>query len=181
MKIVEGFEVGDLKFVLEPIIHIDEFSSKLGKDDKNTVISFLVNDKNASADLCDFFETGYDWVIDCDTSTSEVKPGSWLVFLEMARNRRIPEHLMKIVSDLSAASQIPNGQWKFRYMKGDQKFPLTVNNLKKIVPLSPKSYRDQYQKPLEQLQVQAGVQSLSKNGGDANDIKVLKHAAGLNV
>jgi len=39
-KLFEGFEVSDLVNVLEPKIHIDEFNSKMGKDDDIIVLSF---------------------------------------------------------------------------------------------------------------------------------------------
>ena len=39
-----GFEVNDLKDVLQPWVHVDEYRSKLGRDDKNCVVSFAIDD-----------------------------------------------------------------------------------------------------------------------------------------
>ena len=55
----ESFEVGDLKLVLEPKIHIDEFCSKIGKDSEIVVLSFLINDRQAAIDVVDFIEKGF--------------------------------------------------------------------------------------------------------------------------
>ena len=46
-----GFEVNDLKDVLQPWVHVDEYRSKLGRDDKNCVVSFAIDDPVAAADL----------------------------------------------------------------------------------------------------------------------------------
>ena len=84
-KLFEGFEVGDLKLILEPKIHIDEFAAKAGKDDEIIVFSFLIHDRQAAMDIVDFFEKGYDFILDADISTSEIRPGSYLVFVEILR------------------------------------------------------------------------------------------------
>jgi len=81
----EGFEVGDLKDVLQDWFHVDEYKSKLGRDDKNCVISFAVDDKVAANDLVDFLERGYDFVLDADVSNSEISINRYLVFMEIPR------------------------------------------------------------------------------------------------
>ena len=53
-----GFEVNDLKDVLQPWVHVDEYRSKLGRDDKNCVVSFAIDDPVAAADLVDLIRAG---------------------------------------------------------------------------------------------------------------------------
>lgn len=178
-NIFESFEVGDLVSVLEPVVHIDEFKSKLGKDDKNMVISFLINDKNAAIDLVDFIERGYEWILDADISSSEIKPGSYLVFMELPRRRNVFVNLVHLLKDLSAASRLNITRWKFKYMKEDKYYPLTVENFKHKVPLSPKSYRERFLKPINDLQVSAGITPKKTSNNLSNDEKVLQHAAGI--
>jgi hypothetical protein len=156
-KLHENFGVKDLVNVLEPKIHIDEFCSKIGKDDDIMVISFLVNDRQASEDLIDFFERGYDFILDADISDSELRPGSYLVFIELRRRYRVIEQIFRLLSDLSAASQLNLTDWMFKYMNDNHHFSLTAENLKKYVPLSPKVYNEYFHKPIEEIKELAGL------------------------
>jgi len=125
-KITEGFQVGDLKLVLEPYIEIDMYRSKIGNDDEIVVVNFLVNDKQAAIDLVTFLECGYSFILDADISTSEIKPGAYLVFVEFLRRLRIIPQIFKIISDLSASSGINKDSWKL--MKNSILFPKKILN-----------------------------------------------------
>jgi hypothetical protein len=177
MKVLESFEISDLKFVLEPSIHIDEFCSKIGKDDEIAVISFLVNDKRAALDVIGFFENGYDFILDADISASEIKPGSYLVYVEILRRRRLITQIFQLISDLSAASQLKQNEWKFKYMD-DEYHPLSEKNLKLFVPLSPRNYREQINRPIDNLKQAAGIKTESYVSTDPL-IQTLMHAAGI--
>lgn len=158
-KVYEGFEVGDLQLVLEPKLHIDEFRSKMGKDSEICVISFLINDRQAAIDLVDFFERGYDFILDCDISDSELRPGSYLVFVEFQRRRRLIQQLQKIISDLSASAQLNMKDWKFRYMGEEDYHSLTPENLLKYVPLFPRAYNERFNQPIEEVRTLAGLKN----------------------
>jgi len=158
-KLFEGFEVSDLVNVLEPKIHIDEFNSKMGKDDDIIVLSFLINDKQASIDFIDFIERGYNFVLDCDISDSELKPGSYLVFVELLRRRRVIDQIFQLLSDLSAASQLNINDWKFRYMNSENYYPVTAKEMKLHIPLYPRAYNEKYNKPIEDVKQLAGLQT----------------------
>ena len=180
-KINEGFEVGDLDMVLEPKIHIDEYSSKIGKDDEICVISFLVNDKQAAMDVVDFVEKGYDYILDADISTNEIKPGSYLVFIEFLRRAKIIPQLLKIISDLQASSKLNKKDWKFRYVTDEKYYPLTKENLKTHVPLSPRSYKEHVVKPIEEMKQLSGIAVYeSVDTSEDMDMQALQHAAGIN-
>ena len=69
--------------LLKPEIHVDEFTSKMGEDDDIIVVSFFVRDPNAAKDLMNWFEKGYDFVIDADRSPGEIKPNRFLVYVEI--------------------------------------------------------------------------------------------------
>lgn len=177
-KIFEGFEVGDLKNVIHPQITLDEFRSKLGTDDKNVVVTFLLDDKNAAIDLVDFLERGYEFVLDADVSTSEIKSGSYLVFLEIPRKNAIAEQIVQIIEDLKAASTYKLKDWKFRYMKTPVVHSLTVENIRQFVPLSPKKYRNLFQKPIEELKIASGMPIATKNNLTPEQRKIM-HGAGI--
>ena len=175
----ESFEVGDLKMVLEPKIHIDEFCTKIGKDDEICVISFLINDKAAAIDLVDFIEKGYDFCLDADISASEIRPGSYLVFVELLRRARIIPQIFKIISDLSAAGELNKREWKFRYVTDENYYPLTKKDLKAHVPLTPRAYKERVVEPIDEMKKLSGIpvyESFAQN----LELQVLQHAAGIN-
>ena len=156
-RLFEGFEVNDLKNVLHDKIHIDEFNSKVGDDDQNIVVSFMVDDRSAAEDLIDFLERGYDYILDADLSTSEVRPGSYLVFVEIPRRSQFFDQITEIISDLQAASNIDPTTWEFRYLRDETYLPLTRENILKYVPISPRAYRERFMTSLDEVRVAAGV------------------------
>lgn len=176
----EGFGVGDLKLVLTPKIHIDEFCSKIGKDSEIIVISFLINDRQAAIDVVDFLEKGYEFILDADISASEIRPGSYLIFVEILRRTRIIEQLFKIISDLSAASELNNNEWKFRYLTDDKYYPLTKEELKKHVPLSPGVYNKTVKTPVDEIKTLSGI-PIYENYPVTPAIQTLQHAAGIDI
>ena len=176
--IKEGFEVGDLKNVLLPKLHIDEYDSKVGNNDKNIVLSFLVADKNAAEDLVNFLERGYEFILDAAISPSEIKLGKYLVFVEVLRRIRSIGQILKILSDLSAACGTKAEDWKFSYMDNLEYLPLTKENIKAHVPLSPKAYRDSFNQPINEMRTAAGLPVPTDPVKDPT-IKALQVAAGL--
>jgi hypothetical protein len=90
-SLLEGLGYKDLEGILKPTIHIDEFSSKMGDDDDIIVLSFFTRDKGAAKDLMNWFEKGYDFVLDADQSPGEIKPNRYLVYVEMRRRRAAPD------------------------------------------------------------------------------------------
>lgn len=178
-KLFEGFEVSDLENILSPNIHIDEFKSKLGSDDKNIVISFMVKDKSAAEDLVDFLERGYEFILDADVSTSEVIPGNYLVFAELLRRTRAFDQIMKILSDLRAASEIKLSKWTFEYMNSGEEFQMNEKNFKAHVPLSPKIYRLKHKSEMDGLKNAAGLPASKTNESVSPELRALQHAAGL--
>ena len=176
--ISESFEVGDLHLVLMPRIEIDMYASKIGKDDEICVVSFLVNDKTAAQDLVSFFENGYEWILDADISASEVKPGSYLVFIEILRRVRLIHQLLKLLSDLSAASKINKNEWKFRYVTSEKYYPLTVKALEKHVPLTARAYKDKVVAPIKEMQMLSGIPIYEHSKKDL-ELEAIQHAAGI--
>lgn len=174
----EGFEVGDLKDVLQDWFHVDEYRSKLGRDDKNCVISFTVDDKVAANDLVDFLERGYDFVLDADVSNSEISINRYLVFMEIPRRTTMYEKIQQILSDLKAASELKPNQWRFKHMKDSDYQPFTEENFNATVALSPKEYRKRYQKPINDIKTAAGLPVSTPPVEDA-DLKQLQNLAGI--
>ena len=63
-------------------------------------ITFKVNSELAANDLVTWFERGYDFVLDASVSEGEIKPGKYLVFVEMDRRSKVPERIISVLADL---------------------------------------------------------------------------------
>jgi hypothetical protein len=175
----EGLEHGDLKRLVHPEIHIDEFQSKLGKDEDICVISFKVGGKEPGKDLVNFIEKGYDWVVDADVSPGEMDDGDFLVFIEAERDKSLPENFMKLVNDLMNLTEQKVEDWRLRYRRNGQDLPASAENFAKITPLDAKEYNKRYGKEdIDKLKAAAGVKVDTK--APKNDMtEALRIAAGI--
>jgi len=175
----ENVEQGDLKRLVHNSLHIDEYKSKMGSDEDIVVLSFKVKGKNPSNDLVNFFEKGYDWVLDADVSAGEREDGDYLVFVEIARNEDTAKNIVKLLEDLMNLTEQKEDEWNFTYYKSLDKHPVTIENLEAVVPLSKEEYlRQTDNREIDQLKIAAGVDVTTK--APVNDFtESLRVAAGL--
>ena len=96
----EGLNYLDMEHQIEPVISIDEYSAKIGKDSDIVTIAFIVKSEDAGTDLADWLERGYSYVLDAEVSDGELSPGKHLVFVEMKRRANVPSRIIEILSDL---------------------------------------------------------------------------------
>jgi hypothetical protein len=172
----EGLEYKDMVGMMKPTIHIDEFSSKMGDDDDVIVASFFMRSKQAADDLASWFEKGYDWVLDADVSPGELKPGRFLVYIEIRRRSQAGKHLAEVISDLDTLTEFEPDQWIMVYH--DKEAPFSQVEFEKLVPLSPKEYRKQYESGLNEMRAAAGLDTVQVYERK-RDIRQLQAAAGI--
>jgi len=165
----ENLEHNDLKRLVHPELHIDEYKSKMGDDCDVCVVSFKVSGKEPSADLVSFIEKGYDFVLDADVSSGEKEGGDYLVFVELERAPELPEQIITIMEDLMNLTEQELSDWRVRYHKSSVDHDLTLESLEDIIPLSPEAYSAKYdkddqedidhaeQEELDQMKTAAGV------------------------
>jgi len=179
MYLNEGLEAGDLKRLVHPELHIDEFKSKLGDDCDVVVVSFKVDSKEPANDLTGFIEKGYDWVLDADVSSGEMDDGSYIVFLELERDEQTAENIMKLMDDLMNLTEQEVDEWRVRYYKSRQEKMLSLEALQELIPSSPEAYEKEYgNEVLDQLKTAAGVDVDTK--APKNDFtESLRIAAGI--
>jgi hypothetical protein len=160
----EGLEQGDLKRLLHPKIHIDEFTSKMGDDADILVLSFKLLEKQPANDLMSFIERGYDWVLDADISTGELDDGDYLVFVEMKRSPIAAKQIVELIEDILNLSDQKFDEWRFQYQKSKLEYPVSAENLRKIVPLTAEEYIKKYNKDddINSLKESARVKITSK-------------------
>ena len=172
----EGLEYKDLEGLLKPTIHVDEFAAKMGDDDDIIVLSFFVRDKAAAKDLMNWFEKGYDFVLDADKSPGEIKPGRYLVYLEMRRRSTAPQYVQRLLDDLTTLTEYEPDDWIMRYDGAEQ--PWSEEAFAATVPMTPDAYRAKTDESLNGLREAAGIaprQIYSRR----DDIKAIQAAAGI--
>ena len=171
-----SLEYKDLVGMMKPTIHIDEFSAKMGEDEDIVVASFFIRDKQAAKDLMAWFEKGYDFVVDSDVSPGEIKPGRFLVYVELRRRSSVADKINELLDDLSTLTDYEADEWRMHY--DDKEYPWSVEEFNKLVPLSPKEYRARHENDLNEMRIAAGIQPRAIHEKDSL-LKSLQHAAGI--
>ena len=176
-QLFEALEYKDMVGMIKPIIHVDEFASKMGDDDDIIVISFFVRSRQVARDLASWFERGYDWVLDADTSPGEIRPGRYLVYIEMRRRSQAGEHLAEILDDLNTLTEFQSADdWSMHYRDDIHQF--SRETFDRLVPLSPKDYRASKERDLNEMRAAAGIDVKPIYERDS-DIRQLQSAAGI--
>ena len=164
--------------LIKPTIHVDEFSSKMGDDDDIIVISFFVRDPQAAKDLMSWFEKGYDFVLDADRSPGEIKPGRYLVYVEIRRRSTAGGYVEQLLDDLNTLTEYTGSQdWIMHYR--DQEVPFSRDTFDSTVPLTPKAYRNRYEKELNEVRIAAGVPVVTTYNKRDRDLQIIQAAAGI--
>jgi hypothetical protein len=157
-NLFEGLEAGDLKRLIHPELHVDEFKSKLGDDEDVVVLSFKVDSKEPANDLVAFIEKGYEWVLDADVSSGEMEDGSYVVFVELDRNEQVPDNIIQLMEELINLTEQDLTDWRVRYYKGREEQGLSQEALASMIPCSPEVYNKKYgHEEIDQLKTAAGI------------------------
>jgi hypothetical protein len=128
----------DLEDLLITTFSIDQFKSKVGKDENVVVVAFDVKDADPAKDLSQFIETGHD-TIDVDASVGPDKDGNYKVYVELERNSKLFDAVDKILKDIS---RVDNTASSFRFLAYKQDTPMDWNkeNFEKSVYSSSYDY-----------------------------------------
>lgn len=172
----EALEYKDMDGMMKPTVHVDEFASKMGDDDDIIVVSFFVRSKEAARDLANWFEKGYDWVLDADVSPGEIKPSRYLVYIEMRRRSTAGQKINEVIEDLGTLTEFVASDWTMHY--DDKEYPWSQETFDRVVPLSPKDYRARKEQDLNEMRVAAGVEPKTVFEREP-DIRQLQSAAGI--
>ena len=176
MFVFENLGYKDMEGMIKPVIHIDEFTAKLGDDDDIIVVSFFVRDQQAAKDLMKWFEKGYDFIIDADRSPGEIKPNRYLVYVEIRRRSVAGAHVQQLLEDLSTLTEFDPEDWTMTYEGVSMLY--SQEEFERVVPLSPKEYRKQHEGDLNEWRVAAGLPTKAIYEED-DAIKALQTAAGM--
>jgi hypothetical protein len=134
----ETLLAGDLQLMVSSVVEIDSYKSKIGDDEKMVVLSFNVADKEPADDLARFLELGFDWVVDADATDGPLDTGKYKVFVEIERNKHVPERIMRLLNAVRKLTNIEN--FRFRYYKSFKTQLADETTIKNTVPLDKDAY-----------------------------------------
>ena len=177
-QLFESLGFRDLEGLLKPTIHVDEFSSKMGDDDDIIVTSFFVRDAQAAKDLMMWFEKGYDFVLDADRSPGEIRPGRYLVYVEIRRRSTAGGHVEQLLDDLNTLTEFEDSTaWTMHYR--GREIPFSRDAFDSTVPLTPRAYRERYEKDLNEVRVAAGIPVVANYDKRDRALQTIQSAAGI--
>ena len=133
-----GLQAHDLKNLVYDIFEIDSFKSKMGEDQDIVTLSFSVKSQEPAIDLMNFLEKGYNFVLDADVTSGEQPDGTYKVFVEIERNKDVPEQIMEIIDGVKKLADID--KLRFRYYKSFDSQDADTETLSEIIPLDTMAY-----------------------------------------
>ena len=128
----------DLKDLVDDILEIDGYKSKMGADKDIVTVAFATKTKESADDLASFMERGYTFVLDADATSGEQADGTYKVFVEIERDDAVGEQIMELANGLENLTGM--GDIKFRYYKEFRSKPLTLEELEGTIPLEADLY-----------------------------------------
>jgi len=175
----EGLDYLDMVDQIEPTVSVDEYASKAGRDADMVTLAFTVNSEAAGNDLVDWFERGYDWIIDASISEGELSPGKYLVFVEMKRRTKVPGRIVELIEDLETLTDLKVKDWTVNIDEED--YDADEEVLRQLINISPHEYREQNEdeEELNELRHRAGLDTVNLHGEPDSELKAFISMAGL--
>jgi len=177
MNLCEGLDHKDMVGLIKPRVHIDEFVSKMGSDDDIAVVSFYTKNNKVADDLVNWFEKGYDFILDADRSPGEIRPNRYLVYVEIKRRTSLPRQVIELVKDLESLTEYKIEEWVVHYEGNDME--LDEEYLEDRLLLSPKEYRIQKEGELNEIREYAGLKTKPIYDKKDPEIQALQAAANI--
>ena len=181
----EGLDYHDLEGQMIPTVTVDEYEAHMGTNSEIVTLAFTVKSQAAGNDLADWFERGYDWVLDAQVSEGEIRPGKYLVFVEMNRRSSVPKRIIELLDDLETLTDMPVKDWTV--MVDEEEYAPEEEILKQVMTISPHDYREteeideeETEEEINEMRERAGLEVKAIHTGKQDaDIKAFKAMAGL--
>lgn len=172
----EALQYRDMEGMIKPTVHVDEFASKMGDDEDIIVVSFFVRSLEAAKDLINWFEKGYDWVLDADRSPGEIRPGRYLVYVEMRRRSSAGQRVTEMLEDLATLTELTVDDWELVY--DGHRVPFSQETFDQLVPRSPREYQQRRDGEVNEMRVAAGIEP-KITSQLTPEMRALQSAAGI--
>ena len=156
--LTEGLDYRDLENILESTVEVDTYAAHMGDDADIITLAFTIKSEQAGNDLVDWFERGYEWVLDASVSEGEVSPGKYLVFVELSRRTIAPARIVELLADLESLTGVDVKDWVV--IVNDEDYPAEVDALQKVIITSPHVYRvdEEKEEELNEMRRVAGIE-----------------------
>lgn len=176
--ITEGLDFSDMEGQVLPTVTVDEYAAKMGKDSDIVTLGFTVKSEQAGDDLVNWFERGYDWVLDASLSDGEVSIGKYLVFVEMNRRSTVPARIIELLKDLKTLTGLKLTDWTIKIK--DEDYEPDEQVLQQVIICNPAKYRidKEREEELNEMRSIAGIKTKNIHP-DSEYIRSIKNMAGL--
>lgn len=177
--ITEGLDFHDMEGQVEPKLSVDEYSAKMGDDKDIITLSFVVKSDLVGEDLVDWFERGYDWVLDASVSDGEIEVGKWLVFVEMDRRSSAPKRIIELLKDLKTLTNLKIKDWTVSVY--DEDYDADESILSQVIVLNPNKYKleKENEEEINEMRELANLETVNVYKEQDQDIKNFKTIAGI--
>ena len=128
----------DLRDLVDKVVEIDAYKSKMGSDSDIITIAFATKTKESADDLVGFLERGYSFVLDADATSGEQSDGTYKVFVEIERDKNASEQIIELADGVKNLTDLEG--MKFRYYKNFRSLPLDQNTLEAELPTNKDEY-----------------------------------------
>ena len=129
---------GDLHDLVDNVLEIDSYKSKMGSDADIVTLSFSTKTKESAVDLSSFLEKGYNFVLDSDSTPGEQSDGTYKVFVEIERDKSAVDNIMELANGVENLTSIK--KLKYRYYKEWKSKVLSADTLGEELPLDKDGY-----------------------------------------
>lgn len=131
-NISEGLSRKSLEHLVQPIISIDEFESKIS-DKRCIVIGFYCGDADPARDLSHFVDRSSEPVLDTEVSPAPTPDGYYVVWVEIQRDGHFLQVLLDLLGEVDNLTNVK--QWQFQCPGHDDPMPVNKENLEKNLVL----------------------------------------------
>jgi hypothetical protein len=139
-KLIEGLTQGSLEHLVQPLLSIDEYESKISNK-RAIVVGFFVDDADPARDLSHYIDkSSYD-ILDTEVSPAPTPDGHYVVFVELLRDSKFVDNLMKLTDEITNVTLIDT--WSFIAPSIDDPEEVNQDNLKKYIVLDPNAVHDE--------------------------------------
>lgn len=173
----ETLDYMDMEGMLSPRVSVDEYESHIGTNSEIVTLAFTIRGEYAGKDLARWFEKRYDWVLDGKVSDGEISNGRYLVFVELARRRSVPERIIELLYDLKTLTGLSLNDWTI-VIDGDDYEP-DLKVLEKVIITVPHEYRmkKENEQELNEMRMIADLKNIniypSENNPDLINFRTL--------
>lgn len=177
--ITEGLDFHDMENQVFPTVTVDEYAAKMGEDKDIVTLSFTVKSEQVGNDLVDWFERGYDWVLDASVSDGEIDIGKYLVFVELSRRSTVPGRIVELLSDLKTLTGLKLTEWIVQV--DDEDYDADENVLRQVIITNPNVYKKEKEneEELNEMREIAGLATKPTQVEQDREIKSIKAIAGM--